>query len=115
MHTNQITAREARELFNYDPLTGTLTWRSSIARNVPVGTIAGGRHSKGYVKVKIYGRMYFAHRLAWLISYGRFPKNQIDHINRNRADNRLANLRDVTQSENMANAVRPTRYRRAAR
>ena len=56
-----------------------------------------------YRRIQLDGRKYKAHRLAWLYLFGEWPKGQIDHINRNSLDNRIANLRDVSQSENQHN------------
>jgi len=68
------------------------------------GSVAGCTDRDGYLKVCIKSRFYRLHRLAWLYIYGTWPKNQIDHINRNRSDNRICNLRDVTNQQNMCNA-----------
>ena len=56
--------------------------------------MAGSVHSTGYVRIGIDGRKYTSHRLAWLYVHGVWPSDQIDHINRNRSDNRIANLRE---------------------
>ena len=65
------------------------------------GTIANG-----YVQLCLDGRQYMAHRMAWLYVYGTFPNGEIDHINRNKGDNRIENLRDVTKSTNQCNKKR---------
>lgn len=65
-------------------------------------------NTAGYVVIGVDRRLHYAHRLAWLYVYAAWPRRYIDHINGCRADNRLVNLRDVTQSENSANrCVRP--------
>lgn len=103
MATNIITQAELKALLHYDPLTGVFTnakWRGK--RGAP-GAVAGHVNSHGYVKVKIRTKIYSAHRLAWLYVYGAFPAAEIDHIDRNRANNKIANLRNVTGSENCQN------------
>lgn len=106
----KLTAERLRELLDYEPTTGKFRWR---ARDNPrwdvghAGKEAGSPHSEGYIKVQIDGRRYYAHRLAWLHVHGTWPEPQIDHINRNRSDNRLANLRPATQSQNQSNAAMP--------
>jgi len=57
----------------------------------------------GYLIIKIKGKQYKAHRLVYLYFNGKFPKNEIDHINRIRSDNKIENLRDVTRQQNMDN------------
>ena len=100
---DSITADELRSILHYDPLTGVFTHRESAGCRL-AGSVAGFLDSKGYMQVGVLKRQYSAHRLAWLYIYGTWPKNQIDHINRNRSDNRIANLRDVTNQQNMCNA-----------
>ena len=74
-----------KRFLEYNPLTGEFKWRPS---------------NNGYVSIRIQGKAYLAHRLAWLITYGKMPKKDIDHIDRNRQNNRIDNLREVTASEN---------------
>lgn len=70
-------------------------------RGAPVGWLT----ERGYIRIKVGGKIFMAHRIAWLLSTGRWPKNQIDHINGKRSDNRLINLREATQSENTRNSI----------
>ena len=71
---------------------------------VPVkGMAAGYRNSRGYIQVKADTHLLYAHRLAWLHFYGEWPADQIDHINGIRDDNRIVNLRDVSQQVNAQN------------
>lgn len=100
---DSITADELRSILHYDPLTGVFT-RIKPTWKYRVGSVAGFLDSDGYMRVWVLKRCYSAHRLAWLYVYGTWPKNQIDHINRNRSDNRIANLRDVTNQQNLQNA-----------
>jgi hypothetical protein len=90
-----MTAELARETWSYDPEDGHLRWRKKIGPFVEVGAVAGTVTRRGYVEVKAYGRNHMAHRIIWLLVYGRWPPEHIDHINRNPTDNRLVNLREV--------------------
>jgi hypothetical protein len=102
-----ITAETLRALLDYEPDTGIFWWRVQLSRRVKVGAIAGTVNCDGYICIKVNGMQFKAHRLAWLHTHGMWPDHQIDHINGNRADNRIANLRDVSQFTNMQNQVRP--------
>lgn len=97
-----LTADQAREWLSYDPDTG-LIYRRKPAGPLPAGSLAGGVTHSGYIRVVVCGHKVFAHRLAWLMTYGRMPTGQIDHINRIRTDNRLSNLREVNQAANAQN------------
>src|SRR5690348_14754778 len=91
-----------RELFNYDPATGALTWRVSRGPAVagqPVGCLDG----KGYWVGGIDGKVYRLHRIIWLWMTGNDPVVEIDHRNRRQADNIWGNLRLATSSQNQAN------------
>lgn len=91
-----------RALLDYDPVTGNFKWR--VPRGgLPAGAPAGGTHCQGYVAIQFCGKPRLAHRLAWLHFYGEWPSGNLDHINRNKKDNRIDNLRIVTQSQNMQN------------
>ena len=102
--SNKITQKELKELLHYGPETGIFVWKVSPTRSVHVGDVAGTIHHLGYREIKIGGRLYRAHRLAWLYVYGKFPDDQIDHINQDPGDNRITNLRDATASKNQRNA-----------
>lgn len=92
-----IQVRVRRD-FHYDPLTGILT-RITGKRAGTTGTI----NDHGYVMVKWHQQLYSAADLIWVYEYGDWPKNTIDHEDRNRSNNRLYNLRDVTQGVNNLN------------
>lgn len=98
-----ITAEIAREHFAYDPETGVITWRVSPRYGMEAGVTAGAPIKRGYITVTFCGHHITAHRLAWLLHYGCWPTHGIDHINRIKTDNRICNLRDVPQAENVRN------------
>ena len=101
--TNCITQEKLKEVLDYNNELGTFTWKVSKANRIKVGSVAGCKNNLGYILIRIDGKIYLAHRLAWLYTYGNFPLNCIDHINQVKDDNRICNLRDVTVSENMQN------------
>jgi hypothetical protein len=101
-YRNDLTAEYVREIFNYDPLTGDLTWRVKIARKIIVGTKAG-TICHGYMQVKIRGQTYLVHRIIWLYTTGKWPEDEIDHEDRNRANNIWTNLREATSLQNIHN------------
>lgn len=107
-----LSQDELKHLLDYNSGTGVFTWRVKSSRKIRIGTVAGCERDDGYRVIKIVGRMFFAHRLAWLYVYGVWPKNIIDHMNGNPADNRIDNLRDVTAGENQQNQIRVKGYRR---
>ena len=97
-----MTQQELKELLHYDQDTGIFTWL--ISR----GNIKNGKKINNsafyYTNIKINKKSYRAHRLAWLYVYGFMPTNQIDHINGNKSDNRICNLREVTNQQNQFNS-----------
>lgn len=100
-----ITQEYLRERFDYNPETGIMTFKKDYRRN-KAGTQAGYLTDRGYLRVKLKGKHYRLHRIIWMWVHGTFPVNEIDHINRNRMDNRLSNLRDVTRKVNANNTCR---------
>lgn len=106
MKPDYLTAEEARSLLNYDPETGILRWRVSPNKRIQAGSICGGISIYGYSRLRIKGRYYQSHRIAWLYVYGKFPNGSLDHQNGICTDNRICNLRLATTSENSMNAKR---------
>ncbi len=88
---------------SYDPSTGDITWKKGRGRRAKIGTKAGYLDSYGYLCIGLKGKYYKAHRVAWLLFYGRWPKDQLDHINQIKADNRIVNLREADNSLNQRN------------
>lgn len=92
-----------RTHLTYEPTTGLLRWLKKPAKKIVVGSIAGTMNGIGYIQVGIDRRIIAAHRIAWFLYYGEWPVGALDHTNGDRADNRIANLREATASQNMAN------------
>lgn len=101
-----LDAEYLREILDYEPETGAFTWKKKIASKVVVGTTAGGVYTLGYVVIGIGGRIYYAHRLAWLYMTGNWPA-QVDHRDGDKANNMWANLRLATSQQNALNSKRP--------
>jgi hypothetical protein len=97
-----LTSQRLRELLHYDPETGAFTWLATAGK-ARAGGRAGDALSHGYNRIGIDGHVYLAHRLAWFYVYGIWPSGEIDHINGNRIDNRMVNLRDVPRRLNREN------------
>lgn len=101
-----LTLQHLRELLGYNPDTGDFIWlRAPWNHPRLAGQVAGGR-STGYVMIKIDGRKYKAHRLAWLYLTGAWPCMPVDHRDGDPFNNRWSNLREATQAQNAANAAR---------
>ncbi|MCZ8113828.1 HNH endonuclease [Silanimonas sp.] len=105
MSAENITADFVRSILDFDPHSGRLTWRENRG-GIAAGSDAGTTHIKGYRVISVNKRLYKAHRLAWLHHYGEWPSRDIDHVNGNNADNRIANLRLATSKENQQNRRR---------
>ena len=103
-----VSCERLKEVLRYDAETGEFYWRRTKGR-CKTGERAGATDVGGYRVIRVDGTLYKAHRLAWLYEYGRWPESLLDHINRQPGDNRIANLREATQSENMHNANRRSR------
>lgn len=97
-----LTHKRLKELLHYDPMTGLFTWKERLSNRVKAGDVAGTIKS-GYVFIGIDTNIYRAHRLVWLYVRGKFPPNEIDHINHDKSDNRVNNLSLATHKENGRN------------
>ena len=100
-----ITHQQLLETLDYNHETGVFTWKKSTGP-VKKGSEAGYITSEGYIQLKINGKQYFAHRLAYFYVNKKFPDVATDHINGNRRDNRISNLRSCTFSENNQNQIK---------
>jgi len=90
-----------RETLVYDPATGIFRWKIPRPK-IRMGDIAGTVGKKG-IRIGLYGRYYYAHRLAWLYVHGVWPKDQIDHEDVINTHNWIENLREATNGQNCAN------------
>lgn len=100
-----LSQAELKKQVHYDPMTGAFTW-AVLKPGVRVGDAIGTVTRFGYLSVTLNGKKYQAHRLAWLYVYGTQPPDRIDHKNTDRLNNRIANLRAATNTQNMQNSGR---------
>lgn len=99
---HHLSFARASALLEADPIAGTLRWKPASGRHGLAGATRPAEPCN-YRNVVIDGRGYKAHRLMWLLCTGAWPEFVVDHINGDRHDNRLANLRDVPHAENQRN------------
>jgi hypothetical protein len=105
-----LTAERLRELFDYDPETGLFARKAAGAHNAILGVWRPGTAMRnGYRVFNVGGKTQYAHRMAWLYIHGELPPRgvDLDHINRNKSDNRIANLRLLSRVENSHNRAEP--------
>ncbi|MCG7388320.1 HNH endonuclease [Pantoea sp. ACRSB] len=102
---SDITADELKRLFEYNPDTGVFIRRKSLGP-CAAGAIVRTKALNGYLSVMVNGKGYLLHRLAWLITTGGWPIGQIDHVDGNRSNNAISNLRDASGSQNQYNKKR---------
>jgi hypothetical protein len=105
---SMITQAELHKALDYAPDTGVFRWKHRP--DMPVrwntrwaGKAAGGMQENGYWRIAIHDSRHLAHRLAWLYVHGDWPSHYLDHINLDRLDNRIANLREADDAQNSAN------------
>lgn len=113
-----LTFDEVNHLVNYNPETGAITWKERDENEFPdlklrrawnakyAGKEAGCVSSSGYMHLRIKGTLYYSHRVAWLISKGVWPSEYIDHINHEKIDNRISNLREASALQSVLNRRR---------
>lgn len=107
----KVSVEELKKLLTYDPLTGLFTWNKTLGSRALEGNKAGGICKvHGYHFIRLHKKLYRSHHLAWLYTYGSFPTLDIDHINQDRADNRIVNLREVSRTVNNYNTSQRKGY-----
>jgi hypothetical protein len=103
-----LAQEKLKEVLSYDKDTGVWVWKAKTCCKVVPGKKAGSINADGYLVISIYGKDYYAHRLAFLYMLGEMPSMQVDHINLDKSDCRWENLREATHSQNKANTgLRP--------
>jgi hypothetical protein len=100
---DNISTVKFEDYLYYDPNTGSITWKRTKGSRAKTGTNAGNLSKNGYLVLGFDGKDFYAHRVAWLLHYGQWPTNLVDHVNGVKTDNRILNLREVTKSENAQN------------
>nr|HIL74926.1 HNH endonuclease [Rhodospirillales bacterium] len=108
MHFNILPSQALLlKTFSYAPETGIITriWGPTKRSDRYLNKAAGNIKADGYIYIGINKTLYLAHRIIWKMVYGCDPLDQIDHINRKRADNRIVNLRQATNTENQKNTL----------
>ena len=101
--SNLLTQQQLKKFIDYNSQTGLFTWKVNRGGATKKNNIAGCVASDKYIVLTLFEKQYKAHRLAWLYVYGVFPSGNIDHINGNKQDNRIDNLRDVSHAKNSQN------------
>ncbi len=102
-----LTHARLLEVLRYNRRTGVFVWRLRLAQRIQVGDIAGCKDDI-YGRIRIDGRLYYAHRLAWFYVTGAWPRHRIDH--KTSPSNRFTNLRDVTTRTNNENQRRAPKH-----
>ena len=97
-----LTKDHLMSVLSYCEQSGNFVWLVQTGRALP-GMIAGSLGKDGYVQIKIGGKLYKAHRLAWLYMIGEWPKGRLDHKDNCQSNNRWDNIRPASHSQNMAN------------
>lgn len=102
-----LTVERLKGALRYEPETGNFIWRKTHSSKAPAGSIAGTIRKAGYRIICVDQVEYTAARLAWFYTHGEWPQQGmvVDHINCNRSDNRIANLRLADRSQNLANSM----------
>jgi len=103
---HELTAEYLKSVLDYNPQTGVFTWKVGRGGKGKKGSTAGSADTYGHRQIKVGGRAYSAHRLAWLYYYNEWPKGPLDHKDRDPANNAISNLRECTPSENAHNSTR---------
>jgi hypothetical protein len=104
-----LTRKRLKEVLRYEPDSGLFVWIVRISKKIKKGQTAGSLGDRGYLKIKIDGSIYYAHRLAWLYMTGLWPTKLVDHKDGDKGNNRWNNLRNATKSINAQNQKKACR------
>jgi hypothetical protein len=100
---SKLDVELVRKLLDYCPVCGLFFWK--VKRGpARIGSVAGHSGTQGYWIIKIDGLNFLAHRIAWAIQTGKWPKGEIDHTDLNRGNNKWTNLREATHGQNQSNS-----------
>jgi hypothetical protein len=100
-----------RQILSYRPETGLFKWKATLSNRAKAGDVAGSPNTKGYISIKVEGRQYKAHRLAWYFVYGQDPSDlEIDHKDLDKGNNRIENLRLATKAQNNTAQNKMSKY-----
>lgn len=99
----KLTHERLLEVLIYDPATGLFRWKIKTSKRTIVGNVTGQTPKEGYLRIRIDGELFTAHRLAVFYMTGAWPETLVDHRDRDRTNNRWDNIRNASYSENAAN------------
>ena len=102
LNESLLSLHALKNALDYDPITGLFKWKMH-KQKARLGKIAGHKESRGYLQIYINKKYYMAHRLAWFYVYGTWPANEIDHFDGNRMNNKIENLRQAQDYEQLQN------------
>lgn len=103
---SKLTQGRLQDVLDYNPITGSFSWKEPphpSASNISIGGVAGAVENNGYIRICIDRERHQAHRLAWLYVHGHWPESKLDHIDTNKVNNAISNLRLASPSQNSAN------------
>lgn len=104
-----LSQETLKEFLDYSPETGIFIWKKRSALATKIGTVAGNLNALGYIRIRFLRHGWMAHRLAWLFVHGEMPLDQIDHIDCDKSNNKIGNLRQASTSENLRNRKKSPR------
>lgn len=104
-----MTVAQLRKAWDYDASIGAFRWQVHASRKSRKGNLAGSMDNRGYVHLRYKNKSCLAHRAAWAIVHGKWPKGDIDHIDGDKSNNKISNLREASRSQNLVSKPVQTR------